>query len=182
MPVRYFVLADDGQKYGPADVSTLNSWISDNRLLPHQMLEEEASGARIAASAVPGLNFPATVSAPTAGPAGAATGGPGYSGYYRGPDGAAGGGEDSSKDITIAWILFGVGIIGCCLSTYGGFLVPGAGVYFANRARQKGHPQGGLVFGLTIGLTVISVIIFILGMVGLALMKSGQFPMPGTAR
>jgi hypothetical protein len=175
LKVRYYVLSDDGQKYGPADVPTLNQWIAENRLLPTQMLEEEASGARFAARAVPGLNFPMPAgSPPPTGPAGTAPGGPAYSGYYRGPQ--AGPVDDGSREITPAWILFAVGIFACCFSTYGGFLVPAAGVYFANKAKQKGHPQGKLVFGLNLGLLIISVGFFILGLIGIAMMSSGALP------
>jgi hypothetical protein len=170
--VRYYVLSDDGQKYGPADVPTLNQWIAENRLLPTQMLEEEASGARFAARAVPGLNFPMPADNP-------APTGPAYSGYYRGPQGAGGavGGDDGSREITPAWILFAVGVFsGCCLFAFGGFLVPGAGVYFALKAKQKGHPQGGLVFGLNLAVLIVSVLLFILRMVGLALVSNGALP------
>ena len=56
--MRYFVIGDDGQKYGPADLDLLNSWITEGRLLPTQQLEDESSGLRLAAGAVQGLNFP----------------------------------------------------------------------------------------------------------------------------
>ncbi len=55
---QYFVLADDGTKYGPADIATLNQWIADGRLLPTTLLEQEGSGITFRASAVTGLNFP----------------------------------------------------------------------------------------------------------------------------
>jgi hypothetical protein len=81
--MRYFVLGEQGQKYGPADLDTLNSWIAEGRLLPTTMLEDEASGVRSAASAVSGLRFP-VVPPPAAVPSGpvynpAATGGVPYS-------------------------------------------------------------------------------------------------------
>jgi hypothetical protein len=55
---QYFVLADDGTKYGPADIANLNQWIADGRLLPTTLLEQEGSGITFRASAVTGLNFP----------------------------------------------------------------------------------------------------------------------------
>lgn len=57
--MRYFVVFD-GQKYGPADIRTLNEWIADHRVLPQTMLEEENSGLQVAASTVNGLVFPNT--------------------------------------------------------------------------------------------------------------------------
>ncbi|MGV3618609.1 MAG: hypothetical protein ACO1SV_25075 [Fimbriimonas sp.] len=62
--MRYFVIGDQGQKYGPSDTAGLNQWIGEGRLLPTTILEEETSGMRSAASAVPGLQF-----APAAPPA-----------------------------------------------------------------------------------------------------------------
>jgi len=56
---RYFVLADDGTKYGPADVATLNQWISDGRVHHQTLLEQEGSGITFRAAAVAGLIFPA---------------------------------------------------------------------------------------------------------------------------
>lgn len=55
--MRYYVV-HEGQKYGPADIGTLNEWIGEQRILPHTMLEDEASGLMVAASTVPGLVFP----------------------------------------------------------------------------------------------------------------------------
>ena len=154
--MRYYVLSDDGQKYGPADVPTLNQWIAENRLLPTQMLEEEGSGARLAARAVPGLNFP-VVSEPgsPAGPAGVP--GQPHQGYYRPPGGVTAG-EDGSRDITPAWVLFAVGLLPCICFPYVTIPLAGVSIYFANKAKQKGHPQGALVFGLGVGLVILAVL------------------------
>lgn len=53
----YYVLGDQGQKYGPADVATLNNWAAEGRLLPSTMLEDETSGQQVAASSVAGVTF-----------------------------------------------------------------------------------------------------------------------------
>ena len=60
-PMLYYVIAADGNKYGPADVPTLNQWAREGRLGPQTMLET-ADGMQIVASRLPGLIFP---SAPT---------------------------------------------------------------------------------------------------------------------
>lgn len=66
--MNFYVIGPDGTKYGPADLATLNSWISQNRLLPDSVLENAADGTQSPASQVPGLNFgrPVTPSEPSA--------------------------------------------------------------------------------------------------------------------
>ena len=166
--VRYYVLADDGQKYGPADIATLNAWIADNRLLPTQMLEEEASGVKIAARAVAGLNFPTSESAATPPP----PAGTPYAGYYRGTQEV---GDDGSKDVMVAWIMFGVSFISCCFVQWGGFVIPAVGTYYANRARNKGHQQGTLTFVLNLIWLVILVLLCILVWVFGGMVKNSEF-------
>ncbi|MCG9895560.1 MAG: hypothetical protein MH204_08810 [Fimbriimonadaceae bacterium] len=51
----FFVVAADGEKYGPADLETLKAWAADHRLAPGMMLEDAVSGARIRAEDLPGL-------------------------------------------------------------------------------------------------------------------------------
>jgi len=55
--VRYFVVADNGQMFGPADIPTLNVWIAEGRVIPTTLLQLEGSQSRMAASTVPGLTF-----------------------------------------------------------------------------------------------------------------------------
>ena len=55
--MRYFVVADDGSKYGPAEVSLLNVWIEEGRLLPKMVLEEEGTHHRVAAASIEQLDF-----------------------------------------------------------------------------------------------------------------------------
>ena len=157
--MRYYVVTDDGQKYGPADIPTLNQWIAESRLLPTQMLEEEASGARFAAQTVTGLNFPVPVT-PTYAPGG--EGGPGagsptYSGYHRG-SGYQRPSEDGSRDMTPAWVLFGVGLLPCPCFPYPSIALAAVGVYFANRARQRGHSQAAIALGLNIALLLVAIV------------------------
>lgn len=56
--MQYYVRTDDGQRYGPADLPTLNRWIQEGRLAPHQMVEDAVSGQTMPASQVLGLVFP----------------------------------------------------------------------------------------------------------------------------
>lgn len=153
--VRYFVIAHDGQKYGPADIPTLNQWIVEGRLLPTQMLQDEASGGQIVASAVPGLNFPLNGS-PYAPPTGGTIGGSPNSNYNQGqpyqqayvrPNAYMG--DDGSNDMRTAWICAVMALL-CCP------LVGIAGAVAANKAQQKGHPQGQLALILNILALVIN--------------------------
>ncbi|RYZ88872.1 MAG: hypothetical protein EOP06_10220, partial [Proteobacteria bacterium] len=51
------MIAEDGQRYGPADVLTLRGWIAEGRMTGGHYLEEETSGRRVMAAEVPQLGF-----------------------------------------------------------------------------------------------------------------------------
>lgn len=55
--IKYFVIAADGQRYGLADVPTLNQWIGEGRLQPHSILQDEKGGVQVEARGVPALKF-----------------------------------------------------------------------------------------------------------------------------
>lgn len=55
---KYFVIAADGQKYGPADLATLASWAQEGRIEPETVLESVSDGVSLLASQVPGLLEP----------------------------------------------------------------------------------------------------------------------------
>jgi hypothetical protein len=172
----YYVITDDGNRYGPADVETLSGWIAEGRLLPTTLLEEEGSGARIAASAVPGLNFPpppmaAPGAPPSAGassnpysaPGGAAPGSSPYSAppgaQYQRP-GIPYGGDNGQGDVTISWIAAVASLVLACCCGLG--LVSGVvGIIFANRAKAKGNPGAAAPQVFSIVMTVICSLIFI---------------------
>lgn len=124
--MQYFVIAPDGQKYGPADVMTLNQWVQQNRVTPTTMLEDAATGAQIPASQVPGLVFTAPPS--NQNPYNAA---PGYPQYPR--DGFSG--DNGDGDVKKAWIFGTLGLLCCPL------IFSSAGIYFASQGISKGHPQ-----------------------------------------
>ena len=56
----YFVLGNNGEKYGPADIVTLNVWISEGRINQNSQLINVQTGVTIIAGQAPGLMFPAT--------------------------------------------------------------------------------------------------------------------------
>jgi len=116
--VRYFLTAEDGNRYGPADEDVLKTWASQGRLTPHTVLEPEASGPTIMASDMPGLQFPPATQpyAPiqTRAPYGQQPYGqsPGYGQnqpFYTRPPSLAGFG---SWEIPTAWGLGALGVLG----------------------------------------------------------------------
>lgn len=147
--MRYFVIGPDGSKYGPADVPTLNTWATENRVLPTTMLEEEGTGRQVMARDVIGLIFPmsAPVSNPTpptpgpsASPYDRPTGfgqqtsqSPQSSNYYRPqPQNSS----DGNTEVIIAWILGVIGL-GCCPIVFSTI-----GIVLAIQAKNKGNPGG----------------------------------------
>jgi hypothetical protein len=175
--VRYFVIGDDGQKYGPADIATLQSWVGEGRLLPTQQVEEEGSGIRMAASAINGLKFPhqappgpqqpapGAYQQPPAGTYQPPMGGVPSGSPYNRPMGPQVIGDGGTNDLTLAWVLGAVGAVLCCL---GIFIQPFA-LMAANRAIAKGNPGGNaarifcivfLVLSILLDLYYIAVFIF----------------------
>lgn len=127
--MRYFVIGEDGQLYGPADVSTLNQWISQGRLAPTSMIMEELGGARFAASLLKELHFPSN-----------------YPRTFGTASVQPGDGE-----VKTAWILGVVGLA-CCS------LCGPIGLVYAIVAKRKGHPKavGPIVFCAIV--TIVSIL------------------------
>lgn len=156
--MRYYVLAPTGERYGPADVPTLNQWVADGRVAPNARLMEELSGSVVAASSVPGLTFASTPIPPpsptTYAPMSPPMPGAAYqppTNYPR-PGMAYGAGlpaDNGSKDL---WAAFGMAVGAPLLgfiSFYGIFLAI-AGVGASWRAYQKGQKLGILALVLNV--------------------------------
>jgi len=62
--MQYFVIWNDGQKFGPADLTVLNEWIGQGRITPTTELESVVDGSRLQAGSLPGLTFPGIGSSP----------------------------------------------------------------------------------------------------------------------
>ena len=126
--MNYFVIAPDGQKYGPADVQTLNHWAQEGRVLATSMLEDAVTGTRIPATSVSGINFPL-----------ASTGAQNFQqpNYQYGPGQMYA--DDGSADVKKVWLFGGLAFIPCCAFP----LVFGIlAVVFATNSQKKGNPQG----------------------------------------
>lgn len=116
--MRYYLIADDGQKYGPADLASLNQWAAESRLRPDHQLEEETTAQRVQASTVQGIYFPAPGAAP-------------YQGYYQQPGDVAY--DDGAADLKNAWIFAVLGLL-CCPLVFSIL-----GIVYSNKAKQKGN-------------------------------------------
>jgi len=133
----YYVVDHQGNKYGPADIDTLNQWIADGRLVPHMMLEDERSGGQIVASSVAGLNFGMAAPPPPASnyPRAGFQNPPSYSNPMSGS-------SDSNRDAIIGIacavgspvLLFTFGI--------GGLILAGMALRFGARANSAGNKLG----------------------------------------
>lgn len=55
--MKFYVVLSDGRKFGPADIATLNQWITEGRLNRDTMLENEENGQQARARDVQGLQW-----------------------------------------------------------------------------------------------------------------------------
>jgi hypothetical protein len=140
----YYVVAPDGQKYGPGDVVTLNQWAQQGRVLPTTVLEDASTGARFAASQVPGMTFAPAPTNDFAQP-------PSYQQYPRMGYGVSDNGDSDYQKALIFGIL---GLLCCPL------IFSSIGIYFASLAQRKGHPKGQTIMTFCIASLVIG---FVLG-------------------
>lgn len=190
---QYFVVdTTTGQKYGPADITTLNEWAQQGRVTPQTILEDSATGNQIPASSVaglllPGFNAPSPVatspgatsptseSQPSYQPYQPPTGGaPGPSGFERAPvPGVGYVTTDSQKLVNNAWIWFAVGFL-CC-----GFIGYPLAIVNGNKAIAAGNDSGKIPKILSIVFLVLSVIaiIFYIAAIGTAV-ATGGVPTP----
>ncbi len=164
--MRYYVIATDGQRYGPADIQTLQTWIGQGRIIHQTVLEEETGGARMAAGAVGALQFSSPkLAAPLTNPY--STGHPpsqsnpysaGGSNYFR-PGVQPDPGLDpnpnayeANRCMTNAWIGFGVAATAsgsfCCCPPFAivGVIAAIVGINQALRAKSLGAIQGQTAF------------------------------------
>ncbi|MBX3111955.1 MAG: hypothetical protein KF857_08095 [Fimbriimonadaceae bacterium] len=152
---RYYVTMPDGNRYGPADVSTLNQWLSEGRINANSMLEDEA-GQSFAASQVQGLNLGYTPS-PIQQPSYQAPTTP----YPRQDNVMVG--DGGKGDYTKSLVFSIVGVICCPI------ILSSLGIYYGNKAKQAGHPNGQLA-------VVLGVVSLIVG-IGLGILSRLMFKM-----
>jgi hypothetical protein len=124
--MNYFVIAADGQKYGPADIPTLNHWAQEGRVLVTSMLEDAATGAQVPATSVSGIIFPQ------------GSGAPSINASYQQSAGFVN--DNGVDDVKKVWLFGGLAFIPCCfiLPIIFGILA----IVYASTAQKKGNPQG----------------------------------------
>lgn len=156
---KWYVIAPNGQRYGPADLPTLQKWTDEGRVTPQTMLEDDIGGRRFFASALPGLVFRQGVAGgnPWAQPPGASP----YprAGYYAPQTTIPG-----SGDLTAAWVLVALGFLcGCAPLCF-------VAIYFADKARKVGNPGGQAAFIVSVILSVlvaVGTLLYILVLAGM---------------
>jgi len=199
--MNYWVIAVDGNKYGPADLNTLMQWAKENRLQPDTELEVIETGQRLRARDVAGLPFaqpaapspivqpaqpqqPANPYVPQDPLAPQQPANPyapqdplaqprphGQDPYprqdsgqvynpYQSPYPHAGrtqyGGDDGSKDVTMAYVWAAVGFLfsGCCIPLFA--FIPA--FISANAAITKGNSGGSTAKTVVIVLLVLALL------------------------
>ena len=146
----YFVVGEDGQKYGPADVNTLNLWIKEGRILGQTVLEDQSTGFQSPASAVPGLQFP-VAAPPPAGPPPPSAGPYQNPPIYQAPNNQYSRPysqptySTSSQSNSTIMLAFGAAVLSPILSFFlpiGGLISAMFAIRTAVRAKDEGHPLG----------------------------------------
>lgn len=113
--MQYFVIWPNGQRFGPANLATLQDWLRENRIDANTDLEEAGTGRKLKAGALLGLQGGSTQYQQPPDP----SAGQSYSGYYR-PTPTSGmshplQSSGGNTEITLAWIFGVLGLfLGLC--------------------------------------------------------------------
>jgi hypothetical protein len=161
----YYVVAPDGQKYGPGDVMTLNEWARLGRIVPTTIIEDAATGGRMAAAQVPGILFQQNPQSSNSAFQ------PNIQQYPR-----TGFVSDTGRGDYQLAMVFGVlaivvspPMICCTPLIVGPVLFSSLGIYFASLAQRKGFPNHRTAMTLNIVALVIAILV---GVVFQVLMSS----------
>ncbi|HLO99637.1 MAG TPA: GYF domain-containing protein [Fimbriimonas sp.] len=134
--MRYFIHANDGQIYGPADIQALNQWIAEGRIIPTTLLQPEGSQSRIAASTVMGLIW---------------TGGQTYQAYT--PQKV----RNSNTEFGTAWMCFLLSLLCGCVPSGANIAFGIGGVVLATMAYRNGRKWALVPLVLNLLLTCLLV-------------------------
>jgi hypothetical protein len=147
--LRYFVIAPDGNKYGPADAPTLQTWLTEGRLSLDSWLEEEGTGNRVSARAVlqPAAQPPSGYAQPPS---------PGSPYPRSGVSATVGNGN---TQFVIGWVCAVMSLFCCPL----GFGV--AAIILGVVAKGKGHPKAQVLIIAAVVMMLVGLAIgfFVLG-------------------
>jgi len=155
------MLAPTGERYGPADVPTLNQWVAEGRLFATSRLMEEMSGDVIVASTLPGLSFGAAPPQPMQSPMQPPP--PGTYGAYPNPPAPGSGympqvGSTANKnDLLLSFAMVLVSPILSLFCVFG-FTAALYGIASGWRAYQNGQSIAILAVVLNVGCLVFWVL------------------------
>jgi hypothetical protein len=152
----YIVHHENGQKFGPVDLPTLNAWIIEGRVGPDTMIEDTETGITVPAKAINGIELKTDGSAPTV---------EGSAPYYRG-GGYPSQPNSGQGELIAAWVLGAVTIVSCCP------VLPAIGLYFANKAKQLGGSTADAARIFNIIMLVLSILGILLYVASLVFMFS----------
>jgi hypothetical protein len=164
--MEYFVIGQDGQQYGPANLQTLEGWAAENRLSPTTILKDAANGQTLPASSVlkafgaPPVGAPPVNPMPPQNPM---AGAPGAQSPYLRPSGPnpnwsapPGNYQQASNDAADRALLTGV-LLRCGLALILAFVLRAAGlitaVYaliYAIQAKSRDHKHGTLLIVIAV--------------------------------
>lgn len=152
----FFVVHPDGSRYGPADLTTLQVWVAEGRLIASTPLIDATSGRHLLASEVQGL-FVTTPPESAGGPLG---GGPVYPAK-----------RSDSPLVTAAYLLLLLSmVLTCCfplpIGPIFGILLSVGGMGCGFSAKRTGSGGGGAIV-----LSVATLIVNTLAIVLYAILK-----------
>jgi hypothetical protein len=144
----YYVIAQDGNRYGPADIATLQQWVREGRVAPNTTLEDEYTGTQIRASLLPELShlFPSQTVPP--------------GDAYRQPPAMTSGGPSSRA--TTALVLGILGLLCCGLLGIPAIILGKQEMNLIDQGlapvEGRGLAQAGFILG------IVSLVLWVLGM------------------
>ncbi|MCC7102901.1 MAG: hypothetical protein IT206_07470 [Fimbriimonadaceae bacterium] len=155
----YFVVdPKSGQKYGPAELSVLNSWAAQGRIHQDTIIEDTITGSHQRACELYGLNLP-PVPPPN----------PQFSQFREPPSpyprqSGAPGQSPGQADVTNAWIYFALGFAVCSI-----IFLP-LSIISANKAIAQGNTSANVAKILSIVLLILNLlaVVAFVGFIALA--------------
>jgi hypothetical protein len=157
----YYVVLPDGQKFGPADLRTLNQWATEGRILATSVIEDAQTGQRLHASSMPGLVLTQTMGPnPYAAPGTMNPPQP-YAAYTR--PGMGANSSAGSNDLTLAYVFGALGIALCAMcGPVIGIVFPILGLVYSKKAEDQGNPSANsakVLNYIALGLQILGIIL-----------------------
>lgn len=157
----YFVVLPDGQKFGPADLRTLNQWATEGRILSNTVIEDAQTGQRFQAGSLPGLQLTQTMGHSPYPAPGTMNPPNQYAAYTR--PGTGGNSSVGSNDLTLSYVFgaLGIGLCAMCGPVLG-IVFPILGLVYAKKAEDQRNPSANsakILNYIALGLQILSLIV-----------------------